>query len=319
MSDGWNMPLAASTADLPEPRPMAWDARAQRCNRRSKVTEAQLKVLLAVADLGGFSLASERLAMSQPGVSRAVASLEEELGVRLLTRRRGAVSLTNVGVHVAMHARGVLAHSEAIRQEAGQVAGNYAGHLRIGSLPSLSAELMSPILARFHERHPGAEVELFEAPDEHVVYWIRSRSVDVGLVARDPPDLDVTHLRDTELLGVLPATHPAAGGEAVPLAALEHDPFVVPGNGFERIVAELFAAEGRAPRVEFEVSETMSAVAIVAAGLGVAVVPDLLLDEFPPTAVALPLDPPVVLPLGLAVRSENEAPPAVTAFVDAAG
>jgi DNA-binding transcriptional LysR family regulator len=283
------------------------------------VTEAQLKVLLAVADTGGFSLASERLSMSQPGVSRAVASLEEELGVKLLTRRRGAVSLTNVGVHVAMHARGVLAHSEAIRQEAGQVAGTYAGHLRIGSLPSLSAQLISPILARFHERHPGVEVELFEAPDEDVLYWIRSRSIDVGLVARAPTDLHVTHLRDTELLAVLPADHPAAGGEAVPLAALGHDPFVVSRNGFERVIAELFATEGRAVRVEFDVSETWSAVSIVAAGLGVAVVPDLLLYEIPPAAVALPLEPRVILPLGLAVRSGTEAPPVVTAFVDAAG
>jgi DNA-binding transcriptional LysR family regulator len=281
------------------------------------VTEAQLKVLLAVADSGGFSLASERLAMSQPGVSRAVASLEEELGVQLLTRRRGAVSLTNVGVHVAMHAREVLAHSEAIRQEAGQVAGTYAGHLRIGSLPSLSAELVSPILARFHERNPGAEVELFEAADEDVLYWIRGHSVDVGVVARSPADLDVRHLRDTELFAVVPAAHASAEGDAVPLAALEHDAFVVARNGFERLVAELFTAEGRTPRIEFEVSETSSAVAIVAAGLGVAVVPDLLLDDIPSTVAARPLDPSVVLPLGLAVRSEREAPPAVTAFIDA--
>jgi DNA-binding transcriptional LysR family regulator len=282
------------------------------------VTEAQLKVLLAVADTGGFSLASQRLSMSQPGVSRAVASLEEELGVQLLTRRRGAVTLTTVGFNIAMHARSVLAHSEAIRQEAGQVTGDYAGHLRIGTLPSLSAELVSPILARFHERHPGTEVELFEAPDEDVLYWIRSRSVDVGVVARAPDDLDVTHLRDTALLAVVPSEHAAADGEAVPLAAMEHDPFVAPRNGFERLVAELFAAEGRAPRVEFEVTETSSAVAIVAARLGVTIVPDLLLDDVPPSAVARPLDPPVVLPLGLATKAGDDVPPAVAAFVDAA-
>jgi DNA-binding transcriptional LysR family regulator len=256
--------------------------------------------------------------MSQPGVSRAVASLEEELGVQLLTRRRGAVTLTTVGFNIAMHARSVLAHSEAIRQEAGQVTGDYAGHLRIGTLPSLSAELVSPILARFHERHPGTEVELFEAPDEDVLYWIRSRSVDVGVVARAPDDLDVTHLRDTTLLAVVPSAHAAADGDAVPLAAVEYDPYVVPRNGFERLVAELFAAEGRAPRVEFDVSETSSAVAIVAAGLGVTIVPDLLLDDVPPTAVARPLDPPVTLQLGLATKAGNDVPPAVAAFVDAA-
>ena len=282
------------------------------------MTEAQLKVLLAVADTGGFSLASERLAMSQPGVSRAVASLEEELGVQLLTRRRGAVSLTNVGFHIAQHARGVLAHSEAIRQEAGQVAGNYAGHLRIGSLPGLSAELVSPILARFHERHPGAEVELLEASDEEILHWIRNRNVDVGVVARAPEDLDVTHLEDTALLAVVPESHAAAQSKAVAISALENDQFVVARNGFERLVSDLFAANGRSRRVEFEVTETSSAVAIVAAGLGVTIVPDLLLGELPPTAAARPLDPPVSLPLGLATRAGNDVPPAVTAFIDAA-
>ena len=282
------------------------------------MTEAQLKILLAVADTGGFSLASERLAMSQPGVSRAVASLEEELGVQLLTRRRGAVSLTNVGFHIAQHARGVLAHSEAIRQEAGQVAGNYAGHLRIGSLPGLSAELVSPILARFHERHPGAEVELLEGPDEEILHWIRNRSVDVGVVARAPEDLDITQLEDTALLAVVPASHAAAQSKAVTISALESDQFVVAHNGFERLVNELFTANGRSRRVEFEVTETSSAVAIVAAGLGVTIVPDLLLGELPPTAAARPLDPPVSLPLGLATRAGNDVPPAVTAFIDAA-
>jgi DNA-binding transcriptional LysR family regulator len=282
------------------------------------VTEGQLKVLLAVADTGGFSLASERLSMSQPGVSRAVASLEEELGVQLLTRRRGAISLTTVGFNIAKHARSMLAHSEAIRQEAGQVTGSYAGHLRIGTLPSLSAEIVSPILARFHERNPATEVELFEAPDEDVLYWIRTRSVDVGVVARAPADLDVTHLRDTALLAVVPASHDVAGAATASLGSLEHDRFVSSRNGFERLIGELFAAEGRAPRVEFEVTETSSAVAIAAAGLGVTIVPDLLLDELPPTAVARPLDPPVVLPLGLATRAENDVPPAVEAFVEAA-
>jgi DNA-binding transcriptional LysR family regulator len=283
------------------------------------VTEAQLRVLLAVVDAGGFSLAGEQLAMSQPGVSRAVASLEEELGVQLLARQRGAVSLTNVGVQVAMHARGVLAHIEAIRQEAGHVSGAYAGRLRIGTLPSLSARLISPVLCRLHTEHPALEISLFEGTDETVLYWIRNQSVDVGLVARHAGDVDIAHLQDVELVAVVPAGHPASELAAVPLSALEDAPFVVANSGFERLVDKAFAAEARAPRVCFEVSDVSSAVAIVAADIGVTIVPRTLLDDVPAGALALPIAPPLVVPLGFAVASRAEALPAARAFLAAAG
>jgi DNA-binding transcriptional LysR family regulator len=283
------------------------------------VTEAQLRVLLAVVDAGGFSLAGERLAMSQPGVSRAVASLEEDLGVQLLARQRGAVSLTNVGVQVVMHARGVLAHFEAIRQEAGHVSGAYAGRLRIGTLPSLSARLISPVLGRLHAEHPALEISLFEGTDEMVLYWIRNHSVDVGLVARRAADVDIAHLQDMELVAVVPAGHPASELAAVPLSALEAGPFVVANSGFERLVDDAFAAEARVPRVCFEVSDVPSAVAIVAADLGVTIVPRTLLDDIPAGALALPIDPPLVVPLGFAVASRAEALLAARAFLAAAG
>ena len=282
------------------------------------MTEAQLKVLLAVVDAGGFSLAAQRLRMSQPGVSRAVASLEEELGVELLTRRRGAVALTNVGVRVATHARGVLAHAEAIRQQAGRVTGAYSGRLRIGSLPALSARVVSPVLGRLHAQYPAMEIELLEGTEDAVLSWIRSHNVDVGLVARPAPDVDIVRLQDAALVAILPDGPHASGLGAVPLSVLETERFVVARTGFERLVADAFAADGRTVRVGIEVSDVPSAVAIVAAGLGVAVVPELVLDVLPRGIVALPLDPPLVAPLGFAVKSRAEALPAARAFFAAA-
>jgi len=282
------------------------------------VTEAQLRVLMAVVDTGGFSLAGERLQMSQPGVSRAVASLEEELGVRLLTRNRGSVSLTNVGVQVAVHARGLLAHAEAIRQQAGRVSGSYAGRLRIGSLPGLSARFVSPALAWLHAAHPGVAIELFEATDDAVLYWLRTHSVDVGLIARPATDVDIMPLDDVAMVAVVPSGSAVGQRDRVRLADLDGEPFVVARSGLERLIADAFAADGRAPRIAFEVSDVQSAAAIVAADLGVAVVPEVLLEEVPASTRALPLDPPLVARLGLAVRSRREALPTAAAFLAAA-
>jgi DNA-binding transcriptional LysR family regulator len=269
-------------------------------------------------DAGGFSLAGERLRMSQPGVSRAVASLEHELGVQLVTRSRGSVSLTNVGVRVVAHARGILAHAESIRQHAGRVAGSFTGRLRIASLPGLSARFISPALARLHAQHPGVAVELFEATDDAILFWIRTYSVDVGLVARPASDVDITPLDEVAMVAVVPAGHAATARDDVPLAALDGEPFVVARSGFEHFIADAFAVEGRTPQVAFEVSDVASAAGIVAAGLGVTIVPDVLLEDVSPRAATLPLDPPLVAPLGLAVKSRVQAPPAATAFLAAA-
>jgi DNA-binding transcriptional LysR family regulator len=285
------------------------------------VTETQLKVLVAVADAGGFSSAAVRLAMSQPAVSRAVASLEEELGVQLLRRGAGAATLTSVGLRVAAHAREVLNRAEAMRQVAGTSTGGYAGRLRVGSLPSLTVGIIAPALARFRARHPAVEVELSEAPDDVLLASIRSRRVDVGLVARVAADIDVTLLDRLPLHAVLHTAHPLAGAPVVRLADLDGEPLIVALDGFEHLIADVFRMEGRDRRVAFEVHDAATALALAADGLGVAILPEpavsLAAGAAPDGLVAKPLDPPITAELGLAVKSEAEATPLALAFMDA--
>src|SRR5918995_4469342 len=191
------------------------------------MTEAQLRVLVTVADTGGFSPAAARLSMSQPGVSRAVAALEAELGTPLLVRRNGRASPTAAGERVLLHAREMLARAEAIRQEATAGSGDCAGRVRLGSFASVSAQLLPGILATLRVRHPGVEVALFEGHDEEVVGWIRDRAVDVGVVSRDAPDLDVRPLATDHLVAVLPAAHALAERPHVTLGQLSAEPFVL--------------------------------------------------------------------------------------------
>src|SRR3954447_10012385 len=175
------------------------------------VTETQLRVLVAVADAGGFSAGAVRLDMSQPAVSRAIASLEDQLGVHLLTRTPGAVSLTNVGIRIVSHAREMLARSDAMRQVAGAAAGSYAGRLRVGCPPGLGA-IVAPIVGRFCAAHPAAEVDLQEGADDELLDAVRRRAIDVAVVARTADDLDVTALARTPLVVALSVSHPLAGG-----------------------------------------------------------------------------------------------------------
>jgi DNA-binding transcriptional LysR family regulator len=282
------------------------------------MTEAQLRVLVTVADTGGFSPAAARLSMSQPGVSRAVAALESELGTALLVRRNGRAAPTAAGERVLLHARAMLARAEAIRQEAAAGGGDCAGRVRLGSLASVSAQLLPGILATLRVRHPGVEVALFEGHDEEVLGWVRDRAVDVGVVTCDAPDLDVRPLAADHLVAVLPADHPLAAQPHATLEQLAAEPFVLSRGGCERLILDAFAAAGHAPRVAFEVHEVSTIVAMVAEALGVSVVPELSAVGIPPRVTLRPLSPPVERRLGLAVPSLAEAPPGVRALLDVA-
>ena len=287
------------------------------CHSRP-MTEAQLRVLVTVADTGGFSPAAARLSMSQPGVSRAVAALEAELGTALLNRRHGRAAPTPAGERVLLHAREVLARAEAIRQEAAGGGRDYAGRVRLGSFASVSAQLLPGILASLRVRHPGVEVALFEGHDEEVVGWVRERAVDVGVVSRDAPDLDVRPLAADQLVAVLPAGHPLAARAHATLEQLAAEPFVLSRGGCERLILDTFTAAGHAPRVAFEVQEVSTILAMVAEGLGVSLVPTLSAVAVPHHVALRPLAPAVERRLGLAVPSLADAPPAVRAFLDVA-
>jgi DNA-binding transcriptional LysR family regulator len=282
------------------------------------MTEAQLRVLVTVADTGGFSPAAARLSMSQPGVSRAVAALEAELGTTLLHRRNGRVAPTPAGERVLLHAREMLARAEAIRQEAAASTGDATGRVRLGSFASVSAQLLPGILATLRQRHPGVEVTLFEGHDEEVLDWVRERAVDVGVVSRAAPDLELQPLASDQLMAVLPADHPLATGPDPTLQALAEEPFVLSRGGCERLILEAFAAAGLAPRVAFEVQEASTIVAMAAEGLGVSVVPQLAAAAAPPGVVLRPLVPRLDRELALAVPSLDEAPPAVHALLEVA-
>jgi DNA-binding transcriptional LysR family regulator len=282
------------------------------------MTEAQLRVLVTVADTGGFSAAAARLSMSQPGASRAVAALEAELGAPLLVRSNGRVAPTATGERVLLHAREILARAEAIRQEAAAGGGDCAGRVRFGSFASVSAQLLPGILATLRVRHPGVEVALFEGHDDEVLGWVRDRAVDVGVVSGEAPDLDVRPLAADHLVAVLPADHALAAQPHATLEQLAAEPFVLSRGGCERLILDTFALAGHAPRVAFEVHEVSTIVAMVAEGLGVSLVPELSAVAVPPRVALRPLSPPVERRLGLAVPSLAEAPPGVRALVDVA-
>jgi DNA-binding transcriptional LysR family regulator len=253
--------------------------------------------------------------MTQPAVSHAIRALERELGVSLLVRRPDGVSLTSVGERVAERASLILAQLEGLRADAAAAAEQHATTLRIGVLSSVNARIVPSLLREFAAAHPDVRVRVLEGSDPEVLDWLRTGAVDVGVVAEPFDDLLTAPLASDELLAVLSVDHPLAALGAVPIAALGHEPFIMPAGGCAPIISGLARAAGVRLRRHYEVRDTVSITAMVRERLGVTIMPELSIPDDRSGLRVLPLDPPARRELSLAVLHDAEPLPAALALM----
>lgn len=279
------------------------------------MTLAQLQILLAIVEAGGFTVAAERLSLTQSAVSHAIAALEQELGVTLLERRRSGVQLTAVGDRIIAHARAAVGAAEAVRQEAAASSGLATGRVCVGSFPSVSARLLPGVLRSLRERCPGVTVVLFDGADEEVLQWTIERIVDVGVVTGPQPGLLLTPLGSDPYVVVVAPDDPLTRQALVSAHDLAGEPFILSKGGCKPFIDRLFAESGVPLRPAYEVRDLPTILAMVREGLGVTVAPLLALPEPPAGLCLLPLSRPLIRPLALAVPAGVPLAPATQALI----
>lgn len=280
------------------------------------MTLAQLRALLAVARLGGFTVAAEELGMSQPAVSRAVAALETELGTALLVRNKDGVRLTEAGLRAAEHAGEGLRHIDLLEAEVAAVVGRVTGTLRLASLPSATGTLIASQLRMFAERYPHVRVRLFEGTDQEVRDWLRDGAAEVGVVTLPAPGFHTVELGTDEMVAVMPADHELADASAIPFSALAGQPFILATGGCAPLIKAAARNAGARLRVAFEAREPAAILEMVGSGLGVSIMPTLGLPAKPDSVELRPLKPRTPRTLALALGSGPDIGPAARAFVE---
>ncbi|MGN9839886.1 LysR family transcriptional regulator [Nonomuraea sp. H19] len=303
------------------------------------MTLAQLRALIAVAEHGGFTAAADHIGMSQPAVSRAIAALERELGAALFVRHRPArerrrleerhersdqsgerhdqgIALTEAGRRAVDRAREALRHFDLIRADVAAAAGQVTGELRLASLPSATGTLIARLLRAFGDRYPQVQVRLFEGVDDDIRAWLRRGAAEIGVVTLPAPGLHTVPLSTHDMVAALPAGHRLAEGPAVRLADLAGQPFILTTAGCRPLI--MAAARGSRVRLDiaFEASGPAAILEMVAAGLGVSIVPTLGLPADLGAVVTRPLEPKTTRSLALAVPSLPDCGPAARAFLD---
>jgi DNA-binding transcriptional LysR family regulator len=248
----------------------------------------RLRVLREVAARGSFSEAADALSYTQSAVSQAVATLEAELGVTLIERDRGAIRPTAAGSALVDRADTILAQLDAAEEEVSAIAGARGGRLRIASFPSAGATLMPVAIATFRAAHPDVELSLAEGEPEDMVPRIRGGEFDLALLFefRGVGEKLGAGMRRFELLEdpmrlALPSGHPLASKAKVGLGDLSGEAWVQTSaqSPCARHVVRSCHAAGFEPNVAFESDDYLTVQGLVAAGVGVALIPHLALTS----------------------------------------
>jgi len=283
---------------------------------------SQLQSFVALAEMGSFTEAAYTVNLTQSAVSHALAALEGELGVTLLERNRtGVVALTKAGEKIIPHVRALLAQAEAIEQEAKAAHGETSGKLRLGSILSIiSPSLLASVLTRFRASYPDMEVVLFEGAMHEVGEWIESSIIDVGFVVLPAPDIESTLITTDELCVLVSSGHRLHAQMSVTPRELREEGFVMEKT---ECALQLMKKAGielsrTGPHIRYQASDSATIFAMVREGLGITLVPRMMLPKKLEGVVALPLDPPQPLRIGLAVRSQKMASPGARLFVQTA-
>jgi molybdate transport repressor ModE-like protein len=245
----------------------------------------RMQMLQAVAREGSVSAAARTLGYTQPAVSHHIARLEAEVGAALITRLGRGVRLTDAGLALVEHADAVLTRLTAAEEELAAIAGLRAGRVRLAAFPSGSATLMAGALSRLQAEHPGIEVSFAEAEPEDAIPRLRTGDLDLVLGfsyaavgKRDGRDLDAIPLLRDPSQAVLHPRHPEAEGErALALRRLRRDTWIA---GCERCRGHLLHVAGAAgftPQIAYATDDYVTVQSLVAAGLGVTLLPSLAL------------------------------------------
>jgi DNA-binding transcriptional LysR family regulator len=281
----------------------------------------QLRYAVAVATHRHFTRAAAAVPVAQPALSHQIKLLEQELGVELFERSRSGTRLTEAGEIFILRARRALAEMDAAREEIAALNGLTAGRLVLGAMQALAGLDLPRLIAAFHAAYPGVDVSLREESTRDMLALSARGEVDLAIAALDvepPAGLEAIPLVREPVLVAMPAAHPLAALETVPVPQLRGETFIFfkPGTGLRAVSDRAAEQAGFVPHVGFQTSSHDRLLALVSEGLGVAFVPASAVSDPPPQGVAVrPASPAIDRTVGVAWRAGHRHTPAASAFL----
>lgn len=272
---------------------------------------------IKTVEYGSFTKAAEFLNYSQSGISRMINDLEKEWNVSLLERNRAGVRLTSDGLSLLPFAQNVCNEYINLQAQVKELNGLQSGLIRIGIFSSVATHWLPNIIKAFQKDYPNINYELLLGDYTEIEQWILEGRVDCGFLRLPTlPEFDTIFLEQDKLLVVLPQNHPLIDCEYFPVQSLCDYPFMLLEKNSRNEVSEIFEKCGIAPKVHFTTWDDYAIMSMIEKGLGISILPELILRRTPYRVVTKELEVPAFRKIGFALRDRKTSSLAVKRFMD---
>lgn len=273
--------------------------------------------LIKTVEYGSFTKAAEILNYSQSGISRMIGDLEREWNISLLERSKSGVELTSDGLKLLPFINDLCQAYEKLQMQVDSLNGLESGLIRIGTFSSIATHWLPNIIKKFQQDYPNIEYELLLGDYTEIESWILEGQVDFGFL-RLPTvsNLETIFLDKDKLLVVLPEDHPLANKEYFPIKSLCDYPFMLLEKGAKAEINAIFEKHNILPNINFTTWDDHAIMSMVESGLGISILPELILKRNPYRIVKKELEVPAYRNIGIAYRSKKSLPLAVKKFLE---
>lgn len=272
---------------------------------------------LKTVEYGSITRAAEVLSYSQSGVSRMIQDIEKEWGLSLLERNRGGVRLTSDGTKLLPRIQSLCAEYEAMQRQVEELKGMRSGLIRIGTFSSVATHWLPNIIREFQKDYPEIEYELLLGDYTEIEAWIQEGRVDCGFLRLPTlPEFDTIFLEQDDFLVILPEKHPLTKKEKISLSDLGKEPFLLLEKDKNTEISDFFRKHDFSPNVHFTLWDDYAILAMVESGMGISLLPRLILKRIPYRVEVRELDVSAYRDIALVLRNQKTAPLAVKCFLE---
>lgn len=246
-----------------------------------------------------------------------IADLENELDLSLLERDRNEVTLTSDGEMLLPCARDVVNGCRKLMMQADSLKGLRSGMIRIATFSSTATHWLPNIIREFQKDYPAVDYELLLGDYEEIERWVQEGRADCGFTRLPvPPDLETVPLEQDPFMAIVPEGHPLASEKEFDAAWFEREPFLLLEHGKKAEVSEYLEQHSLHPKIHFTTWDDYAIMSMVEGGLGLSILPSLILRRIPYRIRAIPLKVPLSRSIGLVMKSRKSLSIAAGTFLD---
>lgn len=268
-------------------------------------------------EYGSFTRAADALNYTQSGVSRMINDLESEWGILLFERGRGGITLTSDGLKLYPQLKRVCNEHEMLMMQIEDLHDIQTGIIRIGTFSSVATHWLPHIIKMFRKDYPGIDFELLLGDYTEIESWIIEGRVDFGFLRLPTKEkMETIFVEQDRLLVVISENHPFANCEKFPINELLNSPFMLLEKGAKAEISEIFELHQISPHISFTTWDDYAIMSMIENGLGISILPELILQRIPYQIVAKELEVPAYRNIGIGMREQKSLSLAANRFLD---